>query len=270
MVIKLKPSAYPTVGYGYRDPSGAWIQTEPTGQIALSDLPTEAAGYTAQVQQIMAEARVSAAVEEIKDETVEGDLAMNGIGGLSPYAQMVLQTGMSAQQRAAAAADPEILQASLGALIPGAIGLAGRVAPWLARIGLVGGAGYGAYELAGFGQQGQLPGMGGIPIVGPGAPEPAAQYIAKEWSTGTARFYMLIDGSICCRKKNGVWKRWKPARHIVIPRDPKIGTLLRAHKKVNTLVNRLAKRVPSRRTVRRGGYFGDVLSPVERRAVARG
>jgi len=118
----------------------------------------------------------------------------------------------------------------LAVLGPAAAGLLARFGPSILRLlGLVG-AGYAGYEVAGGGegggfmglnilggQEGYIPGTV-IPLGGPGAPEPPAALIAKEWSTGTARFYMLIDGRICCRKKNGVWKIWRPKKHIVLPR----------------------------------------------------
>lgn len=77
-------------------------------------------------------------------------------------------------------------------------------------------------------------------------PAEIAPYVAYTWSTGTAQFYRLKDGRIAVCNKMGVWRVYRPAKHIVIPRDPKIGTLLRAHKKVNKLVNRLGKQATKR------------------------
>jgi len=98
----------------------------------------------------------------------------------------------------------------------------------------------------------------------------AGQNVAYSWSTGTAEFFRLTDGRIAVQKKNGVWKLYRPAKHIVIPRDPKIGTLLRAHKKVNKMVSRLASKVP--RKSRKSIVYGPeaYLSPVERKALKVG
>lgn len=76
--------------------------------------------------------------------------------------------------------------------------------------------------------------------------------VAKTWSTGTAKFYMNQRGKIGCFKKNGIWKEWYPARHIVVPRNPRIGTLIKADKRVDTMISRLARRagLVKRRTTR--------------------
>jgi len=77
--------------------------------------------------------------------------------------------------------------------------------------------------------------------------------IAYSWNTGTAVFYRLTNGKIAVQKKNGTWKVYRPKRHIVIPADPKIGTLLKAHRKVNSLVDKLDRQADaSRRKWSRG------------------
>lgn len=75
--------------------------------------------------------------------------------------------------------------------------------------------------------------------------------VVKTWSTGTATFYLFQNGRIGCYKKNGVFKTWRPARHIVVPRNPRIGTLIRADKRIDTLMTGLARRTRKLQTRRR-------------------
>ena len=66
--------------------------------------------------------------------------------------------------------------------------------------------------------------------------------VVKSWDTGTARFYLLNTGHITTRRKNGVWKRWKPPKHIVVSRNPRIGTAIRAEKRVTKLMKNLRRK----------------------------
>lgn len=88
--------------------------------------------------------------------------------------------------------------------------------------------------------------------LGEGVPGFAAGAIAKSWNTGTAQFYMLTDGRICAQRKNGTWKIYRPKKHIVVPSNPRIGTLIRADKRVDRLMRGLARRagIKSRRRSR--------------------
>lgn len=86
--------------------------------------------------------------------------------------------------------------------------------------------------------------VNGIPLQGPGLPEPPPQMVAKEWSTGTAQFYLLIDGRIAVySKKKKRWKVYRPQKHIVVPRNPRIGTLIRADIRTDRLMAKIGKRV---------------------------
>jgi len=75
--------------------------------------------------------------------------------------------------------------------------------------------------------------------------------VVKTWTTGTATFYLFTNGRIGCYKKSGVFKTWRPARHIVVPRNPRIGTLIRADKRIDTLMTGLARRTRKLQTRRR-------------------
>jgi len=136
-----------------------------------------------------------------------------------------------------------VAQAGVGAMVPwlwsmgGKLwSMGGKALPWIAG-GLAGmslgdGNGGGGQSFAG----------SNVPLGGPGLAEPPSWMVAKEWSVNGAQFYKLIDGRIAVySKKKGTWKVYRPAKHIVIPRDPKASQLLRADKKINALMSRLAK-----------------------------
>jgi len=80
---------------------------------------------------------------------------------------------------------------------------------------------------------GQLPGVGGT--------LPSKDTVVKVWSTGTAEFARLLDGRIAVQKKDGTIKTYRPQKHIVIPRNPRVGTLIRADKRLDTLTKGLRK-----------------------------
>lgn len=78
-----------------------------------------------------------------------------------------------------------------------------------------------------------LPGVGGT--------LPARDTVVKVWDTGTAKFARLADGRIAVQKKDGTIKTYRPQKHIVIPRNPRVGTLIRADKRLKRLVKGLKK-----------------------------
>jgi len=95
-----------------------------------------------------------------------------------------------------------------------------------------GGAAAGGLGLAVFGGGGG----GDLAVIG------GSQNVAYSWNTGTATFYRLIDGRIAVQKKNGVWKVYWPARHIVVPRNPRVGTLLKADRRIDRMMKGIHKR----------------------------
>lgn len=75
-----------------------------------------------------------------------------------------------------------------------------------------------------------------IPLGGPGLAEPPAQQVVKEWETQGAQFYLLTDGRIAVYgKKSKRWRVYRPQKHIVVPRNPRLGTLLRATKRIDRM-----------------------------------
>lgn len=82
-----------------------------------------------------------------------------------------------------------------------------------------------------------LPGVGGM--------LPPGSTVVKTWNTGTAQFARLADGRIAVQRKDGTIKTYRPQKHIVIPRNPRIGTLIRADKRLDRLVKGLRKVVKS-------------------------
>lgn len=144
----------------------------------------------------------------------------------------------------------QVQQAGFGAVVP-AIGRA--LGPNIGKILGALGIGAGIVDVMspgmGFIQSGPQQ-VGGVPLGGPGLAEPPAEMVAKEWSTGTAQFYQLIDGRIMVfSKKKNRWKVYRPAKHIVVPRNPRVGTLLRADKRTDRLMARIGKR--TRRVTRK-------------------
>jgi len=83
----------------------------------------------------------------------------------------------------------------------------------------------------------RLPGVGGA--------LPPGTTVVKTWNTGTAQFARLADGRIAVQRKDGTIKVWRPQKHIVIPRNPRVGTLIRADKRLERLVKGLRKVVKS-------------------------
>ena len=68
----------------------------------------------------------------------------------------------------------------------------------------------------------------------------------KRWTNGTWVFYTLSTGRIATQKANGIWKIWRPQKHIVIPRNPRVGTLVRGHKRTSKLLKKLKKQALSK------------------------
>jgi len=83
----------------------------------------------------------------------------------------------------------------------------------------------------------RLPGVGGS--------LPPGTTVVKVWNTGTAQFARLLDGRIAVQKKDGTIKVYRPQKHIVIPRNPRVGTLIRADKRLERLTKGLRKVVRS-------------------------
>lgn len=109
-----------------------------------------------------------------------------------------------------------------------------------------------------------------ITLGGPGLEEPSANMVVKEWSTGTAQFYMLTDGRIAVySKKAKRWKAYRPARHIVVSKNPRMGTLLAASRRIDKLWSGINKKAGKylKKQVRYGVPTASVLSAVERRAI---
>jgi len=80
---------------------------------------------------------------------------------------------------------------------------------------------------------GRLPGVGGM--------LPAGTTIVKVWTTGTANFAKLADGRIAAQRKDGSIKVYRPQKMIVLSRNPRVGTLLRADKRFSRLTGGLRK-----------------------------
>ncbi len=125
----------------------------------------------------------------------------------------------------------------------------GFIAPWTQQVGLPSGL---------TGQVGAAyPGaFGGIGV-------------AYSWSTGTAVFFRLMDGRIAVQRKNGVWKIYRPKKHIVLSTNPRLSQLRkfdRAYSRLNKMVSKF-KGKPKRVTI---GPPTKYLSPVEKKQLMAG
>ncbi len=149
-------------------------------------------------------------------------------------------------------AEPPIMQAGAGALmaIPAVAGVAARVlprvvpalarvAPWIAA----GAAGYGVSEMM-EGEPGAIPGTaipvqeGFLPWQQDIIPD---EWVAYSWNTGTAVFYRLIDGRIAVQNKMGVWKVYRPKKHIVLSTNPRISQVNKLFRTCDKFTKKLAK-----------------------------
>ena len=127
------------------------------------------------------------------------------------------------------------ISAGIGALLP--VGPGGEVIPGAGSPT----PGAGVVTMPG----GRQIAIDGIPVGGPGVPEPPKYMIAKEWNVkvdskqyGTFRMYyfMLHDGRcMSYHSPTKGWKIWKPKKHIVISSNPRV--------KMLSKLNRLNKRV---------------------------
>lgn len=55
-------------------------------------------------------------------------------------------------------------------------------------------------------------------------------------------FYRLSSGRIGTYTRYGVWKSWRPAKNIVLSKNPKVRDLLRADRQIDRMMRGLAKR----------------------------
>lgn len=143
------------------------------------------------------------------------------------------------------------LVARLRALVPAMTPAVRNLLISMGLIGTASAAGSAIGSMAGD-EIGEAPGLGEGESVGPfdiarrmlggGPGGPPGLQVAYTWDTGTAIFYRLTDGRIAVQRKNGVWKFYRPQKHIVVPRNPRIGTLLRADRRIDRLMRGLARR----------------------------
>ena len=141
-----------------------------------------------------------------------------------------------------------VQQGSIGALLPALLstlkigGAAATAAPAIG--GILAGL-FGANALDLFGNNPQQTIGGNIPLGGPGLAEPPANMVVKEWRANGAQFYKLLDGRIAVYStRKGRWKVYRPARNLVISRNPKVRDLLSVSGKVDKLMKSLAKKSP--------------------------
>ena len=89
-----------------------------------------------------------------------------------------------------------------------------------------------------------LPGRWDIPLVGPGVKEPPTYMVRKQVSTQYGEFYYLTNGWVLFwnRRTKG-YKAWKPQKMIVLSKNPRLGTLIKAAKRVDNTMMRFDRRL---------------------------
>jgi len=79
---------------------------------------------------------------------------------------------------------------------------------------------------------------------------PGGDAIVNSWTANGVPFVQAADGRIAVQRKNGTVKVYRPPKMIVVSRNPRIGTLLRAHKRIDKLMKGIQKRAPRARAPR--------------------
>jgi len=172
-----------------------------------------------------------------------------------------------------------IMEAGWGALLPlAARGLSALArSRWLAGL-LTGGAGVALLGNGG-GNGAEVAlrngaAINGVPVGGPGMPEPSKFMIAKEWTIRmdskegdfNMHFFRLIDGRVMSHNtRTKIWKIWRPKKHIVISANPRVktlGKLARLNKRVEKMLRPYQPRQPRVKLVPSGA-----LSAIERKAL---
>lgn len=203
-----------------------------------------------------------------------------GVGFRAPWTPKnggdVAQDGQEVPADAGALGFP--LAMGLTLPLTGLLGVAGGVATAGGHPAI--GAGLtGAGALLAAGEDASV--VNGIPISGPGVPEPPRYMVAKQWVTLVSAkdignyyvyFFKLIDGRIMCyNPRMREWKIWRPKKHIVISSNPRMKTL----SKLSRLNKRVEKMLKPYQPKAKGGLSARALartylSTAERRMLAEG
>lgn len=142
--------------------------------------------------------------------------------------------------------------AMLPLILGGLAGGAGVLAAGGGTQQIVGGIATGA--LAAPSTFGAVPiaGVGGIPISGPGVPEPPAALVARQWRIMVRAedignywvyFFKLIDKRIMSyNPRKQEWKIWRPKKHIVISSDPRMSMVRKLERTYNKVIRSLARK----------------------------
>jgi len=189
-----------------------------------------------------------------------------GIGaGAAPLG--LLGTAATALVPAAGAALPALFGAA-GAALPAVAG--GGLAAALAGLGIAGisglldgvdaGANMGLFGV----DWGDIFGLGQGDIA-----DITGQKVVQSWNTGTAKFYRTMDGKIHTFTKSGVLKSWRPAKHIVVSKNPRMRTMIRANNRLDKLMKGVAKAVSKHlpKRVTYGQLPASMLSKIEKAAL---
>jgi len=166
---------------------------------------------------------------------VSPGVSLNGVAlpTAPPGSYQVMEAGLPLAPVLGAAA-----AAALGALFGGQDGQA--------QIGPVG-------DIDLYGHAGIVGNGGGVPVGGPGVPEPPAAMVAKQWKIKAfsktvgeywVYFFRLIDGRIMCwNAAKKTWKMWRPKKPIVLYRGKvTLSQAVKAQRMLDRLWKTVAKR----------------------------
>lgn len=70
---------------------------------------------------------------------------------------------------------------------------------------------------------------------------PGRDEIVKTWDANGTPFAMLRDRRIAVMRRDGTIKVYRPRKHVVVSSNPKLGSFLRAERRLRTTRNRLKK-----------------------------
>jgi len=104
-----------------------------------------------------------------------------------------------------------------------------------------------------YGHEGVVMNGGGVPVGGPGVPEPPSQMVAKQWKTKAfsntvgeywVYFFRLVDGRMMCyNAAKRTWKMWRPKKPIVLYKGSiTLSQAVRTQRMLDRLWKTVAKR----------------------------
>lgn len=166
----------------------------------------------------------------------EAELRARGYGGIMLTGAPMIGPGGSTKLLTAGAG------AAAAAASPAVASTLAKIFPWLLAAG---GAALDYFTPGGILNQPEVIPGSTVPLGGPGLAEPPSYMVVKQWNANGAQFYRLLDGRIAVySKKRGTWKLYRPAKNIVISRNPRVKNLLSISGKIDRMMRAFARKSP--------------------------